>query len=709
MSAGEKLSETERPAYLDEFERKLAAALTQQTDARKTRFGATRSSDANVEVPSSPSLSEAIAPDSIGAEQPKVEQASSKTRKTRVQLITAKATNASLQGDSAHVESDVVEAPEPGGALDVHPARPTAPRLDLAETLSTVRALKSRAASSKSSAALRVSDKVTRAAPDEAPPADLRRGNGNVPKQETEAALGLVDSTAEQAVDVEASQAEVEAVLGTGAEAAREPASLHAHPVPKVIERFSGDWRLMAGAWALAGVALVSAIALPRAMLALPNPPPGTDERSVRDTTTRDDSAARLKDSALAAEDRLGARPEGVVAPASAPKANEAPGVTPNQASIGLANLAPTGSTLETSDPMGSASPLAPAAQPSGLEPASAVLTAAATSSQAAPAQSTDFKPAPAVSPKPAPVPMSAALPTEGASAENAARPATKPVRNAHNVGMAKLSAPRGDAPKKVGDTPSIGATVTKNDATSVPVVAEKSNQPLPLGTHNFDKEAIESNGVQAHPPPPAASAQLPFDDPTRGMGSGAVPAPSPVHDETTAKPNQGLPVGTPTSLDKPAIASNVVKSPFPPSSDPGPSAQQPLDHPLRPTGRGTVSRQYPVDSKPRDGAAEKPSQSLPVGMKGAVASVPAASDQPLDRLKRATGGIFGAGTAQAQHSADSTSRDAVIEKQRQPLPVATPANHDNAGGESKLPQAASVSAAAAATPAAPNQPSGLY
>ena len=66
----DQLSETSaRPAYLDEFERKLAAALARQTDAGKTRLGSTRSSDFNVEVPSSPSLGEAITPRSMGEKQ----------------------------------------------------------------------------------------------------------------------------------------------------------------------------------------------------------------------------------------------------------------------------------------------------------------------------------------------------------------------------------------------------------------------------------------------------------------------------------------------------------------------------------------------------------------------------------------------------------------------------------------------------------------
>src|SRR5208282_99845 len=49
------------------------------------------------------------------------------------------------------------------------------------------------------------------------------------------------------------------------------------------------------------------------------------------------------------------------------------------------------------------------------------------------------------------------------------------------------------------------------------------------------------------------------------------------------------------------------------------------------------------------------------------------------------------------------------IEKPSQPLPVGTPAKHDNRGREPRAAQAAPASAAAAATPAAPNQLNGLY
>ena len=159
----DQLSETgSRPAFLDEFERRLAAALAQQTDARKTRFGSARSSDVNVEVPSSPSLGEAITPRSMGEEQPaKVEQPSSETREKRTQFSSAEPTRVSPQGDSAH---DAAKAPAAGGTADVHATQPAARLSDLAETSSAGRALKSPTEPSESSATqIGISDKVTQA------------------------------------------------------------------------------------------------------------------------------------------------------------------------------------------------------------------------------------------------------------------------------------------------------------------------------------------------------------------------------------------------------------------------------------------------------------------------------------------------------------------------------------------------------------------
>ena len=395
----------------------------------------------------------------------------------------------------------------------------------------------------------------------------MPRGNGNGPTQEIGAAPGPVDSKAPQTIDVEALLANVEASLANDAEVAQvvKPANLHARPVAEVIKRFSRDWKLMASACAFVSVAMVGVVTLSHGMLAVPNTPPRADEPSVRETMTRDDTADQtLKDRTLepssAAEDRLGANSEGVGATASAPQANETPGSGATQATIGLTNGAPSGSTPEASDPTGPTSPLAPPAQPSGYKLAPADRTATATSSLAPPAQSLDLKPAPTVSPQPAPTPTSGTFPTEGSLADHAPQPTAKPERNVHDVGTAKLSAPRRDVPTKVVGKPSIGARITKNDATSTPAVTEKSNQPLP--------------------------------------------------------------VGTPTNPEKRALASNVVQSP--PAADPGASAQQPLDHPTHAVGRGVVLAQHADD--------------------------PAASD-----LRHAIGGIFGTGTAPAQHSVDPT------------------------------------------------------
>ncbi len=548
-----------RPAFLDEFERKLAAALAQQTDARKTRLGSARSSDVNVEVASSPSLGEAITPRSIGEEQA-VDvgplRPSSETREKRTQFSSAEPTRVSPQGDNAH---DAAKAPAAGGTADVHATQRAARRSDLAET-SSGRAVKSPTEPTESSAKHEAPPAVTHALP-------------NGPTQEIGAAPGPVDSKAPQTIDFEALLANVEASLANDAEVAQvvKPANLHARPVAEVIKRFSRDWKLMASACAIVSVAMVGVVTLSHGMLAVPNTPPRADEPSVRETRTRDDSAEQtLKDRApepsSAAEDRLGANSEGVGATASAPQANETPGAGATKATIGLTNGAPSGSTPEASDPTGPTSPLAPPAQPSGYKPAPADRTATATSSLAPPAQSSDLKPAPTVSPQPAPTPTSGTFPTEGSSADHASQPTAKPARNVHDVGTAKLSAPRRDVPTEVVGKPSIGARVTKNDATSTPAVTEKSNQPLPVETPtNPEKRAVASNVVQSPPAAdPGASAQQPLAHPTHTVGRGVVLA------------------------------------------DPAASDQQNLDR-LRHAigsifGTGTAPAQHSVDPTPRDG-----------------------------------------------------------------------------------------------------------
>jgi hypothetical protein len=509
----DQLSETgSRPAYLDEFARKLAAALARQTDAGKTRLGSARSSDVNVEVPSSPSVGEAITPRSMGEKQAldiSPLQPLSETRETRTQFSSAEPTRVPPpQGDNAH---DAAKAPAAGGTEDVHATQPAARLSDIAETPSD-RAVKSPTEPSEGSAKYEAPPAVTHALP-------------NGPTQEIGAATGPVDSKAPQTIDVEALLANVEASLANDAEVAQvvKPANLHARPTAEVTKRFCRHWKLMASAFAFVSVAMVDVVTLSHGKLAMPNTPPRADEPGVRETVTRDDDSAEqtLKDRApepsSAPEDRLGANSPGVGATASAAQANETPESRATQETIGLANGAPSGSTPEASDSTGPASPLASSAQPSGYKPAPADRTATATSSLGPPAQSLDPTP---VSPQPAPTPTSGAFPTEGSLADHVPQPTAKPKRNAHDVGTAKLSGSRGD----VGGKPSIGAKITKNDANSTPAATEKSNQPLPDGTPtNPEKKAFAPNVVHSPPADPGASAEQPLDHPTHAVGRGVV------------------------------------------------------------------------------------------------------------------------------------------------------------------------------------------
>jgi hypothetical protein len=484
------LSETgSRPAYLDEFEHKLAASLARQTDTTTTRLGSARSSDVDVEVPQSPSLGEALTPRSMGGKQALDVgplRPSSETREKRTHFSSAEPTRVSPQSDTAH---DAAKAPAAGRTADVDAAQPMARRSDLAEPWSG-RGVESPAEPSEHFADYEEPPAVTHALPNE-------------PTQEIGAAPGPV--------------IDVEALLTNVAEGAQsvKPGNLHAGPVAGVIKRFSRDWKLMTSACALVCVAMVGVVAL--SLGAVPNTSRRADEPGVRETMTRDDSAERtLKDRApepsLAAEDRLGANSQGVGATASAAQANETLGSVATQETIGLKNGAPSGSTPEISDPTG----LAPPAQP----PATSPPPPAATSALGPPEQSLEFKPAPTISPQPAPTPTSGSFQTEGSLADHATQPTAKPKRNVHDVGTAKLSAPRRD----VAGKPSIGARITKNDASSTPTATEKSNQSLPDGTPtNPEKKALASNAVQSPPADdPGASAQ-PLDRPTHSVGRGVV------------------------------------------------------------------------------------------------------------------------------------------------------------------------------------------
>jgi hypothetical protein len=510
-----------RPAFLDEFELRLTGALAPQTVVRTTRFGPARTSDANVESPSLPSLDEARAP-------------------------------------------------------------PT--------------------------------------------------------------------------VDFEALLAAIEASLVNDAEAAQvaKPVKPHARPMVAVVRRISRDWKLIAGACALVGVAIVGVVALPRSIFAVPTTAPRAHEPSVRETMTGDDGAEQAPGRALEpssrAEDGLAANPEGAGA-TGAPQASEIPGAGATKATIGLTNGASSGSTPQAADltvPQLSALAVS-LAQPSEFRPAPADLTTTASSSLAPLVKPFDLKPVPTVSPHPTPTTTSATFPTERSSAVHATLPSTKPAWNAHGVGTAKLSVPRRDVTRKVVIKPSIAASITSNDWTSAPAV---TNQPLPVGSPtNPGKGAIASNVVQSSSP--AAVAPGTFGRSlNHAIGRGGVLAQYPVD-----------------------------------ASD-----QRPL---LRAIGdsfeRGTAPAQHSVDPIPRDAASEK---LYPVD----------ASDQRS--LLRAIGDSFGRGTAPAQHSVDPIPRDVASEKPSQPLPIGTPAKDDGNEREPRAAQTTPASAAAAPTPAAPN---GLY
>ena len=136
----DQLSETSaRPAFLDEFERRLAAALAQQTDARNTRLGSARSSDVNVEVASSPSLGEAITPRSMGEKQALDVgplRPSGKTRERRTQFSTAEPTRVSPRSGTTRMMRQKRQR-RAGLQMFTRPNR-AARRSDLAETSSQV-------------------------------------------------------------------------------------------------------------------------------------------------------------------------------------------------------------------------------------------------------------------------------------------------------------------------------------------------------------------------------------------------------------------------------------------------------------------------------------------------------------------------------------------------------------------------------------------
>jgi hypothetical protein len=118
-----------RPAYLGEFERKLAAALAQQADTKKARSAPIRSSDFDHSASSSPSVEEALArsstgraverPLNVGPLQPSSERGRTPNRKVApvpVQYGAAAIAVAAATGPRA-AGSGAVGASRPAGEL----------------------------------------------------------------------------------------------------------------------------------------------------------------------------------------------------------------------------------------------------------------------------------------------------------------------------------------------------------------------------------------------------------------------------------------------------------------------------------------------------------------------------------------------------------------------------------------------------------------
>jgi hypothetical protein len=561
------LSETgSRPAFLDEFERKLAAALARQPDARKTRIASVPTADASVAVPSSPSL-EAITPGSKSEEPPaKVEQPSSETGETRTQLSNPKPRRLLPQGDRAN---DAAKALAASGT--VRAAQPAA-RSDLAEIPSAARAFESAVQPGDSAIVQTVANEAMTAEASIAVVPALPPGSGNEPTQEIGAAPGPVDSKAQQTVDVEAMLADVEGSPADDAEVAKavKPPSFHARSTAEVTKRPSRNWKLMAWGCALVGVAMVGAVALPRSMLALPTLL-RADRPSARETLIRNDKAEQaLEDPALeastAAKNRLGANSEaGVTNVALQPK--DTPGAGAIQLTIEQASnltapnfppappiqpsgveptptdlpatatstaarpaqsselkLAPTdlaAAATSTAAPPAQPSDLnlvpadlaatppssvAPPVQPSGIEPVPTDRAAIATPPLARPAQTSDVKEAPALSPRPAPIPTTATLPIGASPADHATKPtaAKGPSPSAPAAGMKRGVASNVAQPG--GEPPAADPAASAQDG-----AIKKPGQPLPVG---HDRRGRKPRGAQTAPSSaatatPAAPIQL--------------------------------------------------------------------------------------------------------------------------------------------------------------------------------------------------------
>jgi hypothetical protein len=473
-----------RPAYLDEFERKLAAALAQQGDAKKTRLASMRSSDANHAVMSSPSLGEALTRSSAGGTAERPLQVgplhpSSETRErgtpnhealtVSVQYagvaIAVGAATKPLAGRSGAVGAtggpshgaDFESAEQPAAPADLADASPadsaSQPARPMGEPIGVP-------AEMAEFFAAELSQAIRDAFP---------QGGGNGPE------LGIA---AEEPVGSEAARA-----IETADQHARETGIVDA------TNRDSRGWRFKALALTMS-LAMAGAVFLRfGGMFAPASGTPGADGPNLSQNMAPAHAAAEQAPSAEA------------LAPSAAPNAGsdllkDRPDVNSAAAvAIPTAPDAAETAAVDAIQPAGGRS--------SGTSPVSIVSAPDAATPATPPlAQSFNIKPVQTVSPQPAPItnPISSAeFATEGSSGVHAPQPTAKPKRIVHDVGTPKPSAPKREVPMKVVGKPSTRAVVTKNNATSPRVAVRAPSQPLPLGTPAMhDNTKKEPNAAQA-------------------------------------------------------------------------------------------------------------------------------------------------------------------------------------------------------------------
>ncbi len=488
-----------RPAYLDEFERKLAAALVHQADAKRTRLASMRSSDANLAVRSSPSLGEPLTRSSAGedAERP-------------LNVAPLQPSSDTRERGTPNQEALTVSVQYAGVAIAV--GATTAPLAGGSGVVGASQSVGGRSPGTAFESVLKLSSTEMPAGQPVAPPAVLADASSadyaSQPARRTEEPIGIPAEMVESFAP-ELSQAISDAFpqgggrngleLGIAAkepvfsEAARaiEAANLHARQtgVADATKRGSRGWRFKALALTVSVVMAGAVFLRVGGMLAPASGAPGADGPNLRQNMTPNHVAAEQAPSAealapsaasSAGSDLLKDRPEvksaAVVTTPTAPHLAETAGVEVIQPAGGLSSGTP---------------PVSIVSSPDAATPATPPL-----------AQSVEIKPAPTVSPQPAPItsPISSAeFPTEALAEGHAPQPAAKPMRNVHDVGTPKPSASKRDMPMKIDGKLSTRAAVTKNDATSPRAAVRAPSQPLPLGTPAMhDNSAKEPNASQA-------------------------------------------------------------------------------------------------------------------------------------------------------------------------------------------------------------------